>query len=258
MICLYCDNPRDKCTCRTPIGKCSSCGLPSDVCNCQVDEDTDRDRKQINERSDKNRTIQVTSWKPRKEIRRYFTRNPEDFQSNPTEECRCCEKPNRQHIPEEQLPYQRLNIFSDVMNELQQKISESIYCSRCWRNPCCCELRVSQNKEREEKKSKNHIRYINRMNPLERCWETIVKLFLYFRYFEMEKSPRNKLRNKSPNNCRCNSSLKTKRKNNVEESIPIRRTNCVCEVSPCRCRRNRPNNKRPLAKCYYCKSLPCA
>ncbi|XP_020287453.1 uncharacterized protein LOC109856513 [Pseudomyrmex gracilis] len=237
MICLYCDNPRDKCTCRAPIGKCSSCGLPSDVCNCQVDTDRDRkDKVQINERSDENRTIRVTSWKPRKEIRRYFTRNSENFQSNPTEECRCYEKPNGQHIPEEQLPYQRLNIFSDVMNELQQKISESICCSRCWKNPCCCELRASQNEETGETRSKDHVRCL-----------------------EMEKSPRIGLRNKSPNNCRCNSSPKTKRKINFEESISIRRANnCVCEVSPCGCRKNRPNNKRPLAKCYYCKSLPCA
>ncbi|XP_066587674.1 axoneme-associated protein mst101(2)-like [Prorops nasuta] len=38
----------------------------------------------------------------------------------------------------DKLPYQRLSAFSHVMNELQQKISESVCCSRCRRIPCCC------------------------------------------------------------------------------------------------------------------------
>lgn len=158
MICLYCDNPRDKCTCRAPIGKCSYCGLSSDVCNCQDDEGHTRVCKRIARKPDENRTIRVTSWKPKKEIRRYFERNFEDFRSYSTEKCRCYEKPKRQR-PEE-LPYQRLNIFSEVMNELQQKMSESVCCARCWRNPCCCGSPVDQDKRKEEKKAENRVRYI--------------------------------------------------------------------------------------------------
>lgn len=158
MICLYCDNPRDKCTCRAPIGKCSYCGLPSDVCNCQDNKGHVRDCEQIARRPDENRTIRVTRWKPKWEIRRYFARNFEDFQSCSTEECQCYEKPKRQR-PEE-LPYQRLNIFSEVMNELQRKMSESVCCARCWRNPCCCGSLTDQDKRKEEKKAENHVKYI--------------------------------------------------------------------------------------------------
>lgn len=155
MICLYCDNPRDKCTCRALIGKCSYCGLPSDVCNCQDHEG--HAREWVARRPNENRTIRVTSWKPKREIRRYFARNLEDFHSYSTEECQCYEKPKRR--PEE-LSYQRLNIFSEVMNELQQKMSESVCCARCWRNPCCCESPVDQEKRKEGRKAENHVKYI--------------------------------------------------------------------------------------------------
>ncbi|XP_011698069.1 PREDICTED: uncharacterized protein LOC105456005 isoform X2 [Wasmannia auropunctata] len=226
MICLHCDNPRDKCTCRAPIGKCSCCGLPSDVCNCQDDEGHAYDCERIVRRPDENRTIRVTSWKPKREIRRYFARNFEDFQSYSTEECCCYEKPRRQR-PEE-LPYQRLNIFSEVMDELQQKMSESVCCARCWRNPCRCESPVDQDKRKEERKAENRVKRA-----------------------EIEKSSRSK----SPNNCRCSLNPRNERKSTVQKSI--RHIGCVCKLTPCRCRKDRSSYKRPLAKCYYCKSLPC-
>lgn len=146
MICLYCDNRQDECTCRAPIGKCSCCELPSDVCDCH------NNREQIAGKPDENQTIRVTSWKPRREIRQYFTRNLEDFPSGSIQECRCYEKPKRQR---EELPYQRLNIFSDVMNELQQKMSESVCCSRCWRNPCCCGSQIDDRDNGKEKRRAN-------------------------------------------------------------------------------------------------------
>ncbi|XP_032683371.1 uncharacterized protein LOC116849868 isoform X2 [Odontomachus brunneus] len=131
MICLYCDNPRDECTCKAPIGKCSRCGLPSDVCDCQDDQGHDRAR--VVGCANKGGSIRVTSWKPKREVRRYFARN--DFGPGAIKDCRCHEKP-KQQWPEE-LPYQRLNVFSDVMNELQRKMSESVCCRRCTRDTCC-------------------------------------------------------------------------------------------------------------------------
>jgi len=156
MICLYCDNPQDKCTCRAPIGKCLYCGLPSDVCNCQDDKGHVHDSERIAKRSNENRTICVTSWKPKREIRQYFERNYEDFEPYSSKECQCCKK---RQCPQE-LPYQRLNVFSEVMNELQQKMSDSVCCARCWRNPCCCGLPVDQDKRKEERKAENHLKYI--------------------------------------------------------------------------------------------------
>ncbi|XP_029677370.1 uncharacterized protein LOC115244115 [Formica exsecta] len=154
MICLYCDNRQDKCTCRAPIEKCLCCGLPSDVCDCQNDEDHSNNRGRIARKPDEDQSIRVTSWKPKREIRRYFARNLEDFRSDSIEECHCYEKPKRQR--REKLPYQRLNIFSDVMNELQQKMSESVCCSRCWRNPCCC---GSQIEDKGKEKWKANVGY---------------------------------------------------------------------------------------------------
>lgn len=144
MICLYCDKRRDECTCRAPIGRCSRCESPSDVCDCH------NSRERIASEPDESRAIRVTGWKPRREIRRYFARDLQDFPSGSTRECRCYEKPKRQR---EELPYQRLNIFSDVMNELRQKMSEPVCCSRCWRNPCRCtdrrSIRITEGKRGE-------------------------------------------------------------------------------------------------------------
>lgn len=155
MICLYCDNSQDKCICRAPIEKCLYCGLPSNVCNCQDDEGHARDCEWIATRPNENRTNHVTSWKPK--IRRYFARNFGDLQSYSTEECRCWENPKRQR-PE--LPHQWLNTFLEVMNELQHKISKSVCCARCWRNPCCCGSPVDQDKRKEERKAENRVKYI--------------------------------------------------------------------------------------------------
>ncbi|XP_028050201.2 uncharacterized protein LOC105838923 [Monomorium pharaonis] len=226
MICLYCDNSQDKCTCRT-IEKCSYCGWPSDVGNCQDNKGHARDCEQIARRPNEYRTIHISSWKPKEEIRRYSARNFDDFRSYSPEEYHCNEKPKRQRP--EKLPHQQPNIFSEMMNELQQKISESVCCSRCWRNPCCCGSPVDQDKRKEGKKAENRVK----------CTE-------------IERSPR-----KSPNNCRCSPSPRTECKSTVQNSMPNQHTGYVCKLTPCRCRKDRSNCKRPLAKCYYCKSLPC-
>ncbi|XP_011648188.1 uncharacterized protein LOC105434228 isoform X1 [Pogonomyrmex barbatus] len=217
MICLYCDNPQDKCTCRV-IGKC--CGLPSDVCNCQDVDSHARDRERIVRRPDETRTIRVT--RPKGEIRQYFARNYEDFRPYSAKKCHCYEKLKRQ---QSKLPCQRLNIFSEVMNELQRKMSEpSVCCARCWRNPCCCGSPQDQDKRKKgERKIEGRVR----------CTE-------------IEKLPRNKF----PNDCR----YKNEHKNIVQRSIPI---GCVCKLSSYRCRKDRSSCKKPLAKCYYCKNLPC-
>ncbi|XP_019886556.2 uncharacterized protein LOC105277347 [Ooceraea biroi] len=248
MICVYCDNPQDKCACRAPIGKCSLCGLSSDVCDCQNGGGDDSSRKRVVGEPYESRTIQVTSWKPKREIRRYFARDPADLRSDSTEECRCCERLKWQR-PEE-LPYQRLNVFSDVMSELQQKMSESIYCTRCRRNPCRCGSQVDQDERVEGRKANGYVRCPEvekspRSEP------------------SRSKSPRSKSRksksprNTSPSNCRCNSSPGNERKSTVKKSAPIRRVGCVCKQSPCGCRKGRLSHRRPLAKCYYCKNLPC-
>lgn len=317
MICVYCDNPRDKCTCRAPIGKCSRCGLSSDVCDCRNDGGDNPGCKpgRIASEPDESRTIQITSWKPKREIRRYFARDPADLYSDTIEECRCCERLNWQR-PEE-LPYQRLNVFSDVMNELQQKMSESVCCTRCRRNPCRCGSQVDQDERVEGRKANGYVKYVRLLgNLLERRFPLIQRLlwmnisetterkfksdlvknkssyselsslfntnnsiFAFFlliapliRCPETKKLPRSKLprdkspkkkspRNKSsrktsPNNCRCDSSPGNERKSTVNKSSSTCRV-CICKLSPCRCRRRRPSHRRPLAKCYYCKSLPC-
>ncbi|KAL6423893.1 hypothetical protein ACFW04_010374 [Cataglyphis niger] len=222
MICLYCDNREDKCTCRAPIEKCPCCGLPSDVCDCQNDEDRSDNCERISREPDEDRSIRVTSWKPKREIRRYFARNLGDFQSDSIEECHCYEKSKRQR---EELPYQRLNIFSDVMNELQQKMIESVCCSRCWRNPCCCGSQIGQDKGKEKGKAN-------------------------VEYHETERLSKSKSLNNRW------SSPKNEHNNIVKKSIVVRHIGCVCKLSPCRCRKN-GLYKKPLAKCYYCKSLPC-
>lgn len=153
MICLYCDNHQDKCTCRAPIEKCTRCELPLDVCDC-TRNNRSNNRERIASKPDGKPTIRVTSWKPRREIRQYFARNLKDFPSDSIQECYCYEKSKRR----EELPYQRLNIFSDVMNELQQKMSESVCCSRCWGNPCCCGSRIDR--DEGEKNRRANIGYV--------------------------------------------------------------------------------------------------
>lgn len=158
MICLYCDNPRDKCICRAPIGKCSYCRLPLDICNCESEGIFNYGREQpIVGQSVNVGTIRVTSWKPNKEIKRYFARDIENRRSKDVKECRCCREIKRQ-CPAEELPYQRLNVFSDVMNELQRKMSESAFCTRCRKNPCCCGPKVDQDERKEGRKVKRYDR----------------------------------------------------------------------------------------------------
>lgn len=153
MFCLYCDNPREKCTCRAPVRKCSYCQLPIDLCTCKNQEIIHDGRSIMNE-SDNDRTMYVTAWKPREEVRRYFSRNLIEHETDSMNECRYCEK-LKSHNSD--LPYQRLSVFSDVMDELQQKISASTCCTRCKKIPCCCN--IEKNEIREDRKIKYCIRY---------------------------------------------------------------------------------------------------
>lgn len=149
-ICLYCEEPRENCCCRAPIKKCSYCGMPSDVCNCQevtsATCDTcsyDQNICQCNGRLVKNsdvdgQTMCVTAWKPRRDLRKYFSRNPGE-RDKP--DCSCCDA--TRPYGSDGLPYQRLSVFSDVMTELQQKMSELTCCNRCGKTPCCCYVQDS-------------------------------------------------------------------------------------------------------------------
>ncbi|XP_014489340.1 PREDICTED: uncharacterized protein LOC106752277 [Dinoponera quadriceps] len=205
MICLYCDNPRGECTCTAPIGKCPSCGLPSDVCDSQ---DHHAIREHIGARANKGGTIRVTSWKPKREIRRYFARNEPD---------NCYEKRF------EELPYQRLDVFSNVMNELQRKMSETVCCTRCRRNSCG----GSQVNSDEGRR---------RVEGYVRCTKA------------------GEAKRKTSNDGRGGS--RDKRDGGIVETlIPIRHTGRVCDSSVCG-KSRMAIYERPLAKCYYCKSSP--
>lgn len=155
-ICVYCERPREKCTCRAPVKKCSYCGMPVDVCNCQdvgvscnacsYEGNTCQCNGRVIENSDGgDQNICVTAWKPRREIRKYFSRNPGERDSP---DCSCCE--TVRPYGSDELPYQRLSVFSDVMTELQQKMNELPCCNRCKKIPCCCYVQ----------ESKSHSRYI--------------------------------------------------------------------------------------------------
>ncbi|KOC66511.1 hypothetical protein WH47_08904 [Habropoda laboriosa] len=154
MFCLYCDNPRDKCTCRAPLAKCSYCELSTDLCTCK-DQKTIRDGRPVLAEPDNDRTMYVTAWKPREEVRRYFSRNLADLRVDSIKEHCYCEK-LKPHNSDD-LPYQRLSIFSDVMDELQQKMSESTCCTRCRKIPCCCNIKADRDEVREERKIKYRI-----------------------------------------------------------------------------------------------------
>ncbi|XP_026667020.1 uncharacterized protein LOC108622086 isoform X2 [Ceratina calcarata] len=151
MFCLYCDNPRDKCTCRAPIRKCSCCDLSGDLCLCK-DQKSNCDGRPVLTEPENSRTMYVTAWKPREEVRRYFSRNLADLRTDSINECCCCEK-LKPHNSDD-LPYQRLSVFSDVMDELQQKMSESICCARCKKIPCCCNVVAERDEGREDRKIK--------------------------------------------------------------------------------------------------------
>lgn len=154
MFCLYCDNPRDKCTCRGPMRKCSCCKLSVDLCICK-DQKTIYDGRPVLTEPDNDRTMYVTAWKPREEVRRYFSRNLADLKTDSMNECCYCEKLKSRNSDD--LPYQRLCVFSDVMDELQKKITISTCCARCKKIPCCCNIAVERD-EREDRKIKYRIR----------------------------------------------------------------------------------------------------
>lgn len=155
MFCLYCDKPRDKCTCMAIARKCSYCELAIDMCTCK-EQKTICDGRPVLAESNNDRTMYVTAWKPREEVRRYFSRNLTDLKTDSINECCCCEK-LKQHNSDD-LPYQRLSVFSDVMDELQQKIIESTCCARCQKVPCCCNVNIERDERREDRKIKYCIR----------------------------------------------------------------------------------------------------
>ncbi|XP_017788731.1 PREDICTED: uncharacterized protein LOC108571242 [Habropoda laboriosa] len=230
MFCLYCDNPRDKCTCRAPLAKCSYCELSTDLCTCK-DQKTIRDGRPVLAEPDNDRTMYVTAWKPREEVRRYFSRNLADLRVDSIKEHCYCEK-LKPHNSDD-LPYQRLSIFSDVMDELQQKMSESTCCTRCRKIPCCCNIKADRDEVREERKIKYRISPKTRRKIIAVC---------------MEKS-----KSKLSNNCKCDTG---QGKNEKQKKIIVALC-CACKATPCRCKKAKTNQKKPKAKCYYCKSSPC-
>ncbi|XP_078033040.1 uncharacterized protein LOC144467917 [Augochlora pura] len=223
MVCLYCDRPRDGCTCRSPIRKCSCCEMTVDLCCCEPKRKSFREGRPVAAEPDCDRTICVTAWKPREDVRRYFSRNLDDLRRDSINECCCHEKPKPQNSDD--LPYQRLSCFSDVMNELQRKISESVSCTQCRKVPCCCNLKVDEG--RDERRIKC------RVSPKSRR-KTVV-------------CP-DKPRSKSPTICKCDPQSRGDRQKKTAVC-------CQCKSSPCRCKKSK--SKKPRMKCYYCKNSPC-
>ncbi|KAK2576099.1 hypothetical protein KPH14_007434 [Odynerus spinipes] len=225
IICVYCEHPRDKCVCRAPIRKCSYCGLSFDICKChelcdgrRIVMDHDNDRK-----------ICVTAWKPKPEVRRYFSRDFNDFRSDSIDECYCKSHKNCGYTD---LPYQRSSAFSDVMSELQQKMSDYVCCERCKKSPCCCRRNFDKKMEIEDRKGRCYVSSKQR---------------------QRSRSPDlDHVRTKSPSNNRCGPERTMQRR-----TLPPSRICYSCRTSPCRCKKGRSTTKRPRAKCYYCKSCPC-
>ncbi|CAK9812571.1 hypothetical protein ANTPLA_LOCUS7446 [Anthophora plagiata] len=230
MFCLYCDKPREKCICRAPVAKCSCCDLAVDLCTCK-EQKTICDGRPVLTEPENDRTMYVTAWKPREEIRRYFSRNLTDLRADPINEHCCCEK-LKPHNSDD-LPYQRLSVFSDVMDELQQKMSESTCCTRCRKMPCCCNIKADRDEVREERKIKYCISPKTRRKIIAVC---------------MEKS-----KSKLLNNCKCDTG---QGKNEKQKKIIVTLC-CACKATPCRCKKSKSSQKKPKAKCYYCKNSPC-
>ncbi|CAD1472140.1 unnamed protein product, partial [Heterotrigona itama] len=226
MVCLYCDNPRDKCTCRAPIQTCSYCELSVDQCMCK-DQRTICDGRPVPTEPDNDRTMYVTAWRPREEVRRYFSRNLVDLKTDRIGECCYCEK-LKQHNSDD-LPYQRLSVFSDVMDELQQKIIESTCCARCKKIPCCCNITIENDESKEDRKIKYYISPKTRRKIIAVCME------------------------KANNNCKYESNrAKSDKQNKIIVAVC-----CVCKATPCRCKRPKSSQKKLKARCYYCKNSPC-
>lgn len=101
MICLYCEKAQGSCTCRLQRSRCLS-----------NDDGFDNDKKN-NEKVRKNKKNSLT-----KEL----------------DGC-ADEKINYKN---EELPYQKLHVFSKVMNELQRKMSENAFCNICKNKACSC------------------------------------------------------------------------------------------------------------------------
>ncbi|KAI4483805.1 hypothetical protein M0804_008065 [Polistes exclamans] len=232
VICVYCEYPRDKCICRSPIRKCSYCNLTFDICKCREFQIYDG-RPIVTADCDGDQKICVTAWKPKSEVKRYFSRNFDPFPSDYLDECYC--RKTHKAYGYNELPYQRLSIFSDVMSELQQKISDSVCCERCKMTPCCCRgASFSKNVGNDERKG--------------RCYVSS-KLRQRSRSPEVEhvrgKSCKNHRYGRSPD------------RNIQRRTMPISRICYSCKALPCKCKKGKATIKRPRAKCYYCKSCPC-
>ncbi|CAL7950630.1 unnamed protein product [Xylocopa violacea] len=261
MFCLYCDNPRDKCACKAPVEKCSRCGLSADLCVCG-DEKTICDGRAILGEPDDDRTMYITAWKPREEVRRYFSRSMADARSDSINECCCCEK-LKPHNSDD-LPYQRLSVFSDVMDELQQKLSGSTCCTRCKKIPCCCSVAADRDDAKEERRTKYRVRYAisfanstsietrskrsSMVSLLRGCVSSSPKTRRKIIAVCMEKS-----RNRLSSSCKCEvGQAKPEKQKKIIVALC-----CACKATPCRCGRSKSNQKKPRAKCYYCKNSPC-
>ncbi|XP_076634812.1 uncharacterized protein LOC143348469 [Colletes latitarsis] len=230
MFCLYCDHPREKCACRAPLRKCSCCELSIDLCMCE-DRKIFAEGRPVLTEPDNKRTMYVTAWKPREDVRRYFSRNLENRRVDSINECRCHEKLKSRKSDD--LPYQRLSVFSDVMDELQQKISESTCCTQCRKVPCCCNNKAERDEGRDERKMKYCVSPKTRRKIVAVCVD--------------------KPKSKSPIVCKCDVG-QAKNDRHRKVTAPLC---CACKSTPCRCRKSKSSQKRPRAKCYYCKSSPC-
>ena len=110
---VYIVNTKE-CKFQVPVKTCSYCNLSIDICNCE-----DPMKKE-----------------------------------DPKEECFCLERSSKSKpCGAEVLPYQRLNVFSNVMDELQQKISKSGFCHFCKKSPCRCCCCLHENYKEKEKES---------------------------------------------------------------------------------------------------------
>ncbi|XP_012274021.1 titin homolog [Orussus abietinus] len=229
--CRHCCNPHSRCTCRAPVSRCSCCRMPVDICDClrnKVSNDTERSSPG---NLKKFPAIRVTAWKPREEVSKYFARDLKNIQEDDedgAEECRCFDKSRfRDEVKPrgaEELSYQSLNVFSEVLNELQQKISSSVCCT-CRRRPCCCDEEVGQK---------------TRLSPRGRSLG-----------FQQKRAG-----DKSPQGpCQCNSSPRSSERRRISSLTPLEKCN-TCESSPCRCRRM-PSKDEPRTTCCFCKASPC-
>ncbi|XP_024945303.1 protein PF14_0175 isoform X2 [Cephus cinctus] len=232
MICVnpsnstHCDNPHERCTCQNPVCNCFHHNLTKNNYNCNCDKITDVATCNCNMNNnvsvqDDDNMIYVTAWKPTKDIEKYFSRTLEDFKNLPKE---CCCFDNKKPYGSEELPYQRLGVFSKVMTELQEKINQSVTCKECKNAPCRCVFN-------------------NEFQPITReVAEDKTKSF---------DQPRSQ--SQSPSSCKC--TLNTC--NSLSWNPSSSKVKDRYKPTSCYCRQSRSAKCRSHTKCFYCKCSPC-